>query len=297
MPRKKVAVDQNIFPELTKLQRQLSTISSQVDRTFEPLKALEAPINSFTEAAKTIEEHLKIPKINMAEVALSASFTVKSSEEALSYATSPDIRERTPPEKIEKVDKSIQALNELSKAGTKVKEMAEETLTEDDVAEKTADLFAVINDSKIISKQLQVIGREMAKGTDKNRIKSSIILVYEKLDSSVKRLFGSAKSVGIDLLNSVKEFMKGSGKKFLRDSFNKIANGFNRFLTAVIGAIFGFAGWVQKIAEKKKFTMKEITIEMPFLDYTSFSIGPLIIPIPDIKAPKLIAKFVPIKQV
>jgi hypothetical protein len=60
--------------------------------------------------------------------------------------------------------------------------------------------------------------------------------------------------------------------------------------TRSIRAFFGFASWVQQVAkdkEDKKFSMNELAIELPSLEFNILMDCPCQIPVPKLTTPKL----------
>ena len=94
------------------------------------------------------------------------------------------------------------------------------------------------------------------------------------------------------MINGVKNRAKnatGNIREFIVSSLKKIANKLREFVTAIVGAIFDLAAWIQSIAIQRKFTIREFAIEVqPF--EVSIVAG---ISIPKFNTPKLNVSFSP----
>ena len=67
----------------------------------------------------------------------------------------------------------------------------------------------------------------------------------------------------------------------------------SQLMAALIGAMFDFAAWVQSIAAKKRFTIKDFEIQIPSSEIQITMIGPIPLPMPKFQTPSLTVSFGP----
>jgi hypothetical protein len=66
-----------------------------------------------------------------------------------------------------------------------------------------------------------------------------------------------------------------------------------QFIAALVGAVFDFAAWVQDIAAKRNFTIKEFGLEVPSVEMDVVMVGPIPFCVPKFQTPTLTASFGP----
>ena len=85
-------------------------------------------------------------------------------------------------------------------------------------------------------------------------------------------LAGRAKEVGVSLWETIQDIpakVNTSAKNFhelLVSAIKNIADKLREFFIALIGAIFDLASWVQSIALKRNFTIREFAVEIQPLE-------------------------------
>jgi len=183
---------------------------------------------------------------------------------------------------------------------TKLIQEGEQLVESDDLSAQTSDYLLTIAGAQEIGGELETLATELQneKVTDPivlSDVQNSMVSMEGRAKGFLGRLADRAKAAGESLwnmINGVKNQAKNvttNIRGFIVSSIKKIADKLREFVTALVGAIFDLAAWIQSIAMKKNFTIKEFAIEVQPLEVSTVA-G---ISIPKFNTPKLSVSFSP----
>jgi hypothetical protein len=155
------------------------------------------------------------------------------------------------------------------------------------VGEEVGDYVLAGSYSQIISAEIKEIGEELNQYGDLekvNRISESIVEKAPELEkpagnsqswaSKFKQAFVDFKECLQKGFGQLVGKIAGSIKDTLTSLLKKAADLLQQFFTRLVSSFFGFASWIQKVAMAKKFSMNELTIELPSLEFNILMVGP-----------------------
>jgi uncharacterized protein YaaN involved in tellurite resistance len=132
-----------------------------------------------------------------------------------------------------------------------------------------------MTDAQVIGGELETFASELeSKAPDSvlTDVQNGIVSMEGRVKNFLGRLADRAKTTG-ESLRSIIIGVKNKAKavtsnirEFIISSIKKIADKLREFITALVGAIFDLAAWIQGIATEKKFTIKDFTIEVQPLE-------------------------------
>ena len=152
---------------------------------------------------------------------------------------------------------------------------------------------------EIATKELQKNEGNIVHSDSLYRVKRIFDSVANKVKDFPTRLVGRAKEMGEELksaFGNIPQKLEELGNqlfehlaKFLKNILEKLSD----FWAALVGAMFDFAYWVQGVATKRNFSIKQFDIEVPSTEIDVLIVGTIPIPIPKFKTPKLSVSFSP----
>lgn len=180
---------------------------------------------------------------------------------------------------------------------------SEAYVTEEETGDLIQNYLNAIRCSQNLDIKIRSLGLEISQASDDDEQKERLIAelnenflgIEEQAHEIVNSVPGKAKKFGADIIERVKNFgleLKGSTgrtimklKDTLKGIIGNIKEKLEKFFVELIGALFSFAAWLKKIALKKGFLMKELTLELPSFELSVNFVSKL-------ASPKLIAKFI-----
>jgi hypothetical protein len=191
------------------------------------------------------------------------------------------------------IDPQLRSLDNLA---TTARNQAEKAITEEDIGRESSEFFTVASYADVIAHELEEIALDLKQGTDFLKIRTLARSIAVKARESAKLLAGWPKSLASDILKNAKTAAYYAGKA-LEDKLvlfvSKIADALQRFVSALIGSLFTFASFVQKIAETKDFALTRLTIQVPSFETKLIMVGHVPVPIPKLSTPSLAIEFTP----
>lgn len=182
----------------------------------------------------------------------------------------------------------------------KVIETGEKLTQPEDMNAQAANYLLTMSQSQAIGSELGTF----ATAVQNEKIADSDLLTQAQngmtsIGGRVKNILGGladrAKTVGESFWNIIKGVSKkaktaiGNVREFIVSSIKELADKLREFITAIIGAIFDLAAWIQSMAIARGFTIKEFAIEVQPLEVCVVA-G---ISIPKFSTPKLSLSFSP----
>jgi hypothetical protein len=276
------------------LKKRISNISGRIETAVSPPSL--AVMQPIVDTLKVISAEPTMPGlVNNAHVAVTSGVIASSFQYIIGSVSDAKISS-------EIVDEAKSVVEEAEK----LRENSEENTTPDDVGDEVADYILAASSSQIISAEIVEIGRELNGHGDVEKVNMITESIYAKAPE-LERPAGKAQSIASKFKNAIEKFktaleMKskdlagkivGEVKATLTSLLKKAADLLQEFFSRLIGAFFGFASWVQGVAKNKKFSMTELTLELPSLEFNILMVGSCPLPLPKLATPKLAAKFIP----
>ena len=212
-------------------------------------------------------------------------------------------------EALSKPGKASRALEKIEKESAKAKEKIKKLLDPKSASARMMDYYSALADAEVISSSLVQIGNAIKKAPKlRTKIKERIGFskLVDKISGWIQGIINLLKRIGISLKGVIAGFDKkllaaalklketiAAGIKITISKFRDLVKKFHNFMMYLIKKTFDFAAEVQKVAEEKKFPMKEIMMELPSYDLEIVNISGFPILIPKIRAPKLTITFGP----
>ena len=116
----------------------------------------------------------------------------------------------------------------------------------------------------------------------------------QSIASKFKDAIGHFKTTLENKFTGLTGKIAGKLKHTFAGLLKKSADLLQEFFTRLVGALFGFASWIQKIALKNNFSVNELSFELPSFEFSLLMVGPFPIPVPKLTTPKLSATFIPV---
>ena len=188
--------------------------------------------------------------------------------------------------------------DEVQRIAVSQAEAAEKDTTENDVANATSDYLAVVSDCQTVSDQVKEIAVRLA---EPRRIGwETIRHLIESIKDRIGKLLTTLKSL-IDkdaaaLWRAITDFaeaVKDGAEDKIHSFLKNLSDRLRGFAARLIGLIFSFAVWVQGIAERKNFNLKQLEVQLPTLQSELVNVGPLPLPIPKLTTPVITITFEP----
>jgi hypothetical protein len=188
-----------------------------------------------------------------------------------------------------------------------LKDKSENSTTPDDISDEVGDYVTPASYSQIIFTKIKEIGEELKGEGDVEKVNGIVQSIADKAPELGKPV-GRPQSIASKFKEAIGNFKTTLESKFkgltgkisrkLKNTFagllKKSADLLQEFFTRLVGALFGFASWIQKIALKNNFSVNELSFELPSFEFSLLMVGPFPIPVPKLTTPKLSATFVPI---
>jgi len=192
-----------------------------------------------------------------------------------------------------------EALTKISLETAKAKTQIKAVVDQKNATEHILDYYKALSDSVLITRGLKEIGIAIKENKNAksrgNKIKGWVEEIIDKIKSIGTRLKAVIADFDKALLDAINDLKNHLGRTLsdIVAKFRALVAKFHEFALYLIRKMFDFVGEVQEIAEEKKFTMKEITMEVPSYDVEVLIIAGVPIPIPKIQTPKLTISFRP----
>jgi hypothetical protein len=182
----------------------------------------------------------------------------------------------------------------------KVIESGEQLTEPEDMNPQATNYVLTMAESQTIGSELETFATAVQNGkvADSDlltQVQNGVTSIGGRVKNFLGRLVDRAKTVGESFWNAIKGISKkakaaiSNVREFIVSSIKELADKLREFVTALIGAIFDLAAWIQSIAMMKGFTIKEFAIEVQPLDVSVAAA----IPIPKFSTPKLSVSFSP----
>ncbi len=185
-------------------------------------------------------------------------------------------------------------------------EKSEQSTTADDVGDEVGDYTLAVTYSQIICAEIKEIGEQLKGDGDVEQVHEITESIDEKAIGLGKPV-GRAQSVASRFKQAIERFKTALKNEFAQSKgkigevkntlirlLKTAADLLQEFFSRLIGAFFGFASWIQKIALKNNFSVNELSLELPSFEINIMMVGPYPIPVPKLATPKLTASFVPV---
>jgi hypothetical protein len=205
--------------------------------------------------------------------------------------------------------KFVGALNKLEGVNDDAKKLevkSEKSTTADDVSDEVGDYVSAATSSQIICAEIKEIGEELNGGGDVQKV-SEITKSIEKKAKGLEKPVGGTQGYASKFKKAVLKFKQTLEEKFksvtekigdLKNTFAELlkiaADLLQEFFSRLVSSFFGFASWIQKIALRNKFSINELSLELPSFEFSILMVGPYPLPVPKLTTPKLTATFVPV---
>jgi len=275
-----ILLQQKALEYVTDIEREVKSKDQQLPALLNSIKAVADPVEDLTQ-------------INLAQVAINTKQIKRIMTQIKSYATSPGNK--------------ISAFMSVSRAqtigapvivrdATVVIQGSENLVEPEDINAQATNYLTTMVEAEAIGGELESYAGILYKNKKSGpAVLQNLKSLGEKVKNSIARLAGRAKEVGeslwktiIDIPSKVTTAAKDI-QEMLVLAIKNIADKLREFFVALIGAIFDLAAWVQSIALKKNFTIREFAIEIQPLE-VNLVWG---IPISKFQTPKLTVSFNP----
>ena len=285
------------------LNDQLSLVAKPVQEFRDQVQLAVSPITSAGSQAKEISKSLELGVLNIGKY---WDF-VSSGSLFLNPPVSPSMIDSAVRDRFSAL--FVTQLPEIQKqARAAEKELAKE-MTEEDAARDFQDYQESIENANILSAGLDTMAREIAKRKRSltNRIsgirtdmishwaetlKENLQNIKAKIGQSLAGLVGTLAQKSIDALSDLRTKV-AKGFDELAVAFKKLCGFIETLFVKIISGLFDFVRRIQSLAKTKKFTLKEVTLEIEGAGVEITTIAGFPIPIPKIKPPKISLKFWP----
>jgi hypothetical protein len=193
----------------------------------------------------------------------------------------------------------------------KLNEKSENSTTPEDVIDEVGDYTNAASYSQIMFAEIEQIVQELNGNGDIEKVNGIAQSIVDKapelgkpagrapqsIASKFKEAIGAFKTTLENKFKSIKEKITEEAKGTLGGLLKKAADLLQQFFNRLVSAFFGFASWIQRIAQEKKFSVKEMSFELPSFEFSILMVGPFPIPVPKLTTPKLTATFIPVSSV
>lgn len=188
-------------------------------------------------------------------------------------------------------------LSEFQNEAAQVSVQSEAAISEEHIGSEIGRQISAVNQSQIISSELQAIGEELSKSdADRSKIRTILSSVANKIKSRLFSVPGRVKESTEKLYSATKNMIRNvasAAKEKLYQLLKTISEVLCDFMSNLIGSFFSLLVLIQKIAADKGFKIDKINLEIEAFELKVFMAGPLPLIYPQLKTPKLSADFSP----